>query len=90
MTCKAHVTRQEESAAGHEIGNHSFNHEPWLHFCSEGDFESELEMAEAAIQEVTGVRVNGFRGPGYSITEMTLGCSRSVAIDTMRQRFRTS
>lgn len=60
------------SAAGHEIGNHSFRHEPWLHTYSEEDLNNDLKMAEEAIQEATGVRVNGFRGPGYSITETTL------------------
>jgi len=60
------------SDAGHEIGNHSFLHEPWLHLYSERQFESDLSLAEDAIEDVTGVRVEGFRGPGYSITEMTL------------------
>lgn len=59
-------------AAGHEIGNHSFKHEPWLHSYSEEDFDCDLAMAEEAIQEATGVQVKGFRGPGYSITETTL------------------
>ena len=60
------------SAAGHDIGNHSFKHEPWLHTYSEEELNRDLQMAEEAIKEVTGVRVNGFRGPGYSITETTL------------------
>lgn len=60
------------SAAGHEIANHSFKHEPWLHVYSEEDLDSELEMAEEAIHAVTGIRVRGFRGPGYSVTETTL------------------
>lgn len=60
------------TAAGHEIGNHSFFHEPWLHLYSEEDLDRDLRMAEEAIQDVTGVRVNGFRGPGYSLTETTL------------------
>ena len=60
------------SAAGHEIGNHSFFHEPWLHLYSEKDLDQDLQMAEEAIHDVTGVRVNGFRGPGYSLTETTL------------------
>ena len=60
------------SAAGHELANHSYLHEPWLHLYSEKDFDRDLQMAEEAIQDVTGVRVNGFRGPGYSLTETTL------------------
>lgn len=58
--------------AGHEIGNHSFNHEPWLHLYSEADLDRELERAEDAIHEATGVVVDGFRGPGYSISRTTL------------------
>ncbi len=60
------------SAAGHEIGNHSFFHEPWLHLYSETEFETDLKRSERAIEDVTGVRTSSFRGPGYSITEMTL------------------
>lgn len=60
------------STAGHELGNHSFFHEPWLHLYSETEFEDDLKRSEDAIENVTGQRVNGFRGPGYSITEMTL------------------
>ena len=60
------------SDAGHEIGNHSFFHEPWLHLYTEEQFDKDLKMAEEAIADVTGVRVNSFRGPGYSLTETTL------------------
>jgi hypothetical protein len=55
--------------AGHEIGNHSFHHEPWLHLYSKPDIESELARAENAIGNATGRRVAGFRGPGFSISE---------------------
>src|ERR1700675_4061530 len=29
-------------SAGHEIGNHSFHHEPWLHLYSVDELEEEL------------------------------------------------
>jgi hypothetical protein len=58
--------------AGHEIGNHSYRHEPWLHRYSESELDDELERAEAAIAAATGVRPDGFRGPGYSLSEPTL------------------
>jgi peptidoglycan/xylan/chitin deacetylase (PgdA/CDA1 family) len=54
--------------AGHEIGNHSFNHEPWLHLYSEQQIESELSQAEEHIERVTGQKPIGFRGPGYSLS----------------------
>ena len=52
--------------AGHEIGNHSLRHEPWLHLFSEHELEHELREAEQYIQAATGKRPTGFRGPGYS------------------------
>lgn len=60
------------SAAGHEIGNHSFRHEPWLHLYSEQELDDELARAEDAIEAVTGAHTTGFRGPGYSLSETTL------------------
>lgn len=60
------------SAAGHEIGNHSFHHEPWLHLYSEEEIERELEQAENAIERATAKRPVGFRGPGFSLSEQTL------------------
>lgn len=52
-------------AAGHEIGNHSFHHEPWLHLYPEEEIEAELAHAEETIERVTGQRPVGFRGPGF-------------------------
>lgn len=60
------------AAAGHEIGNHSYKHEPWLHLYSKDAIQEELEMAEKVIQEATGKRPVGFRGPGYSLSAETL------------------
>jgi hypothetical protein len=60
------------AAAGHEIGNHSFRHEPWLHLYSEAEIEAELVMAEEAIQKATGRKPVGFRGPGFSLSAATL------------------
>jgi hypothetical protein len=58
--------------AGHEIGNHSFRHQPWLHRYSIDEIHDELGRAEAAIADVTGQRTVGFRGPGYSLSEDVL------------------
>jgi hypothetical protein len=60
------------AAAGHEIGNHSFWHEPWLHLYSEDQLERELENAEVAIERATGIRPHGFRGPGFSVSPAVL------------------
>ncbi len=58
--------------AGHEIGNHSFNHEPWLHLYSKEELVEEFEKTEIALEEATGKRPVGFRGPGYSLSPAVL------------------
>lgn len=58
--------------AGHQIGNHSFHHEPWLHLYSPDEVSAEIARAEEAIEAATGVRPRGFRGPGYSLSETVL------------------
>lgn len=52
--------------AGHEVGNHSYEHEPWLHLYAPDQLEQEIVGAETAIQAATGQRPLGFRGPGFS------------------------
>ena len=63
---------QSIAADGHEIGNHSMRHEPWLHLYSEAELETELADSEASIEEATGQKPRGFRGPGYSLSRTTL------------------
>ncbi|MFT3743682.1 MAG: polysaccharide deacetylase family protein [Pyrinomonadaceae bacterium] len=60
------------AAAGHEIANHSYNHEPWLHLYSREEIVEEFEKTENAIEDVTGVRTVGFRGPGFSLSQTVL------------------
>jgi len=60
------------SSAGHEIGNHSFNHEPWLHLYSEPEIVDEFARTEDALEKATGQRPTGFRGPGYSLSPTVL------------------
>lgn len=60
------------AAAGHEIGNHSFNHEPWLNLYSDAAIEREVELAEESIAKTTGQRPIGFRGPGFSCSPALL------------------
>jgi len=65
-------TLRSIAAAGHEVGNHSQSHEPWLQRYTEEQLDQEIGQAEAAIAEATGVRPVGFRGPGYSISRQAL------------------
>ena len=60
------------AAAGHEIGNHSFNHEPWLHLYAPPQIADEIERAEQAIARATGATPRGFRGPGFSLSPEVL------------------
>ncbi len=60
------------ATAGHEIGNHSFHHEPWLQDYSHEAIEAEIKAAGDAIADATGVRPVGFRGPGFTLSTATL------------------
>jgi peptidoglycan-N-acetylglucosamine deacetylase len=63
---------QAITAAGHEIGNHSHLHEPWLHLYDRAELRSDLGRAHAAIAEATGREPRGFRGPGFSLSGAVL------------------
>jgi hypothetical protein len=72
------------AGAGHEIGNHSFMHEPWLHRYSDSAIDEEIARAHKAIASVTGSDPVGFRGPGFSLTPAVLESlkSRGYVYDT--------
>jgi hypothetical protein len=57
---------QEITRRGHEIGNHSFHHESWLHKYEKGRVKAEVLRAEEHIVSATGQKPAGFRGPGFS------------------------
>jgi peptidoglycan-N-acetylglucosamine deacetylase len=63
---------QSIAPAGHEIGNHSFAHEPWLHLYTAEEVEQEIIKAEESIEKATGFHPVGFRGPGYAISSQVL------------------
>ena len=67
-----HAALRAITAAGHEVGNHSFKHEPWLHCYTPAEVEAEIAGAEEAIAQATGQRPKGFRGPGFSLSRETL------------------
>jgi peptidoglycan-N-acetylglucosamine deacetylase len=54
------------TSRGHEVGNHSFEHECWLHRYNREQILADLIAAEDAIAAATGARPLGFRGPGFS------------------------
>ena len=67
-----HPALESIAAAGHEIGNHSFHHEPWLHRYSREQADVEICRAQEHIERATGRRPIGFRGPGFSVSPAVL------------------
>ncbi|MEY2569696.1 MAG: hypothetical protein QOE63_46, partial [Acidimicrobiaceae bacterium] len=57
---------------GHDVGNHSYSHEPWMHLYQDDEIASELDRTDAAIEAAIGRRPTAFRGPGYSLSEPLL------------------
>ncbi|MGE0823133.1 MAG: polysaccharide deacetylase family protein [Candidatus Binatia bacterium] len=60
------------ATAGHEIGNHSFHHESWMHLYSEQQIKEEITRSGEQIERTTGQRPRGFRGPGFSVSAAIL------------------
>ncbi len=52
--------------AGHDLGNHSFHHEPWLHLYDREKIAYELDKTDELFAQIGGRHSRGFRGPGYS------------------------
>jgi hypothetical protein len=69
---KNHELFKSIADAGHEVGNHSFHHEPWMHLYSQAQVENEIAVAEEHIERATGRKPTGFRGPGYSVSTVML------------------
>ena len=67
-----HEALKSIASAGHEIANHSYNHEPWLHLYGPKKLAEEFDKAESAIFKVTGEKTVGFRGPGFSLSDEVL------------------
>lgn len=67
-----HASLRAIADAGHEIGNHSFHHEPWMLAWDDARVTEELVRAEDAIEAATGQRPRGFRGPGFALSDTIL------------------
>jgi hypothetical protein len=71
--------------AGHEFGNHSFEHEPWMQEYDEERVLEELIRTHEAVEHATGVAPIGFRGPGYCYSRASL-----KAVHTLGYQFDAS
>ena len=56
-------------AAGHEIGSHTWSHPYDLTHLSDEAIAQEVDKAHALLSEVRGTPVQGFRAPGYHMTD---------------------
>lgn len=50
---------------GHDVGNHSLNHEVWLHMSGQETITRDILTAQDYIRTATGLEPIGFRGPGF-------------------------
>jgi len=68
---------------GHEVGNHSYNHEPWIRSYEKDDVGKEIFLAEDRIVAATGHKPIGFRGPGFSwsLDHLTILAERGYVFD---------
>lgn len=69
---KNHKMLKSLADAGHEIANHSFKHETWLHLYTKEEMKNEIDKAHDIIEKVTGQECVGFRGPGFSWSKILL------------------
>jgi peptidoglycan-N-acetylglucosamine deacetylase len=56
----------------HDVGNHSFHHEQWMHTFSRDRIKRDIVESGEAIERATGRRPSGFRGPGFTWSETML------------------
>ena len=60
-----HAALARATAAGHEVGNHSWRHPYALTRLPEPDLRAEVAEGKRLLEEALGVEVAGFRAPGY-------------------------
>lgn len=66
-------------AGGHELASHGFGHER-VSDLSEADFFSDIHRAKVLLEDIGGVRVQGYRAPSFSI-----GSGNLWALDTLER-----
>lgn len=59
-------------SAGHELGNHSYEHPVDFHRAAPITISDEIERTESAIEAIGGRRPLGFRGPSFRLSRTIL------------------
>lgn len=62
---------REIAQAGHEVACHSYSHHP-LYRLSPAEFRQDLRRPRDVIEDVSGIKVVGFRAPTFSMISKTL------------------
>ncbi|MBS0506829.1 MAG: DUF3473 domain-containing protein [Proteobacteria bacterium] len=65
--------------AGHELASHGYGHER-VSDLSESDFFQDIHRAKALLEDIGGVKVQGYRAPSFSI-----GATNLWALDTLQR-----
>jgi peptidoglycan/xylan/chitin deacetylase (PgdA/CDA1 family) len=68
----------EISKAGHEIGNHTYNHLKNFSRIGSKNIFLELINCHEIINDITGRPPVGFRAPGYTINSTVLNCLKEM------------
>lgn len=71
----------EITLRGHEVGNHSFDHELELHQKTREEIKDEIRRAAEAIEAATGQRPRGFRGPAFGLSSDLLEVLATLGYD---------
>ncbi len=64
-----HLVR-EAAARGHEVASHGYGHR-LVYEQGRDDFYEDVRRARLLLEDIAGVRVTGYRAPGFSTTEQT-------------------
>lgn len=65
---------QKIVGAGHEIGNHSFNHNHKFGLLRVEEIEEEIKKTHDVIEDKLGVTPMGFRTPNYNVSGRVISC----------------
>lgn len=71
-------------AAGHELASHGFGHE-LVHALGPEGFRADVARAKAVLEDVSGVSVQGYRAPTFSIAPRIAPWAHAVLAETGHQ-----